>query len=79
MVKHRESLDDMLLTGQDTPHDASFPGRMAPRLHKSWDRVPERQINLSILRGGQDPQIEISYIEWACDTRDYIKGNGRQC
>ena len=40
--------------------------------------VPERQINLSILRGEQDSQNKISYSEWSRDSKDHIKNRGMQ-
>ena len=30
----------------------------------AWGLVPERQLNLSVLRGEQDPQNKIPYTEW---------------
>ena len=42
----------------------------------NWNLVPERQINLSLLRGGQDAQDKISYAERPRGAKDHIKGKG---
>ena len=40
--------------------------------------VPERQINLTILRGEQDSANKTSYSEWTRDAKDHMKSRGAQ-
>ena len=42
-----------------------------------WNLVPERQVNLTMLRGEQDAQNRVSYSEWARDAKDHIKSKGK--
>ena len=44
----------------------------------TWTLVPERQVNLMILRGKQDGTNKISYSEWARDVKDRTKSKGTQ-